>query len=117
MFKKVYNVQTGESETIEITDQEEIASLTPIELTIEQKRALMKVTTFQAHAAVARAGLYDAVVSLMASPDTPLETKLAWDKAQTFNRLSPAIIQMGAALGLSETQLDDLFTVAATIEA
>lgn len=86
-------------------------------LSIEEIRQSMKVTSFQAHAAVARAGLYDEVTSLIENELTPIETKLAWNKAQTFERLSPAILTMGVALGLSDEQLDDLFNVAKTIEA
>lgn len=80
-------------------------------------RLSMRVTTFQAHAAINRSGLYDAVEALMADPLTPFEVRLAWDKAQHFSRLSPAVTTMGAALGLTDTQLDDLFALAATIEA
>lgn len=80
-------------------------------------RENMKVTTFQAHAAINRSGLYNAVTELMNDPATDFEVKLAWDKAQHFSRLSPAVLAMGAALGLTDQQLDDLFALAATIEA
>lgn len=80
-------------------------------------RALIEVTAFQAHAAIARSGLYDAVESIMQSEATPLETKLAWNKAQSFKRLSPTVLAMSAALGLTDKQIDDLFALAATIEA
>lgn len=80
-------------------------------------RAKMHVTTFQAHAAIHRSGLYNAVVELMNDPATDFEVKLAWEKAQHFSRLSPTVAAMGAALGLTDQQLDDLFALAATIEA
>ena len=80
-------------------------------------RELMNVTAFQAHAAIARAGLYEQVESLMSNPETPLETRLAWQKAQTFRRLSPTVITLGAALGLDDEALDELFTLASTIDA
>lgn len=84
---------------------------------IQEIRSQMKVTTFQAHAAINRSGLYNAVTELMNDPATDFEVKLAWDKAQHFSRLSPAVLAMGAALGLTDQQLDDLFALAATIEA
>jgi hypothetical protein len=80
-------------------------------------RENMIVTRFQAHAAIARAGQYEAVVALMDAPETPFETRLAWNEAQEFTRTSPTVQSMGAVLGLSETQLDDLFILAATIKA
>lgn len=80
-------------------------------------RERMEVTAFQAKAAIARSGLYDPVVELMHHPDTPLETKLAFEEVLTFKRLSPTVVTMGAALGLTDQQLDDLFSLAATIKA
>lgn len=87
------------------------------ELPPKDPRESMEVTAFQAKAAIARSGLYDPVVELMHHPDTPLETKLAWEEVLTFKRLSPTVLTMGAALGLTDSQLDDLFGLAATIEA
>lgn len=80
-------------------------------------RTLIEVTAFQAHAAIARTGLYDDVTAIMEDANTPLEVKLAWNKAQSFKRLSPTVTMMAQALGLPEEQLDDLFALAATIEA
>jgi hypothetical protein len=80
-------------------------------------REYIRVTAFQAHAAIARSGLYDAVTALMGDPDTPLEVKLAWGKASEFRRLSPVVLEMATKLELTDAQLDDLFTLAATIEA
>jgi len=75
------------------------------------------VSRFQARAALHLAGLLDDVEALMAAPDTPALAKLAWADAQEFKRNSPTMLAMAAELGLTETQLDELFTVAAGIEA
>jgi len=75
------------------------------------------VTRFQARAALHMAGLLPQVEALMADPATPVLAKLAWADAQDFKRNSPTIAQMAAALGLTDQQLDDLFTTAATIDA
>jgi hypothetical protein len=80
-------------------------------------RSSMIVTAFQAKAAIGRIGLYDQVETLMSNPDTPFEIALAWREVLTFKRLSPTVVAMGAALGLSDAQLDDLFVLAATIDA
>ncbi len=86
-------------------------------LILPNPRELMIVSSFQAKAALARSGDYNNVLTIMAKPETPLETKLAWDNAQYFRRLSATVLTLGAALGKTDTQLDDLFTLASTIEA
>jgi len=73
------------------------------------------VTRFQALAALHNAGLLDAVKALMADPATDPITVLAWDNGQTFNRNSSTIISMGTVLGLTSTDLDNLFIAAAQI--
>lgn len=79
------------------------------------------VSRFQAKAAMARSvdgegvSLLSKVELLM--EQAPVETQLAWTDAQEFRRTSPTLLTMGAALGLDSAALDDLFTVAAEIEA
>lgn len=75
------------------------------------------VSRFQARAALHLAGLLDDVEAMMALPETPVLAKLAWADAQEFKRDSPSLLGIAGALGLTETQLDDLFTTAAGIEA
>jgi hypothetical protein len=43
--------------------------------------------------------------------------QLAWSDATAFTRDSPTIADLSAQLGLTPAQVDDLFTIAATIEA
>ena len=75
-----------------------------------------EVGPYQARVALLRSGLLDEVEALMANPTTDAEIVIAWEKATVFKRNSTMIIGMGAALGLTEQQLDDLFVLAATIE-
>jgi AraC-like DNA-binding protein len=75
------------------------------------------VSRFQARAALHLAGLLDDVEAMMALPETPALAKLAWADAQEFKRNSPTVLAMSSALGMTEAQLDDLFTAAAGIEA
>lgn len=97
-----------------ISEEEALELTAPLEI---DPRQFIEVSAFQAHAAIARSGLYDPVEALMWHEDTPLETKLAWNKAQSFKRLSPTVLAMSAALGLTDKQIDELFALAATIEA
>lgn len=75
------------------------------------------VSRFQARAALHLAGLLDTVEAIMASPATPVMAKLAWADAQEFKRTSPSLLGIAGAIGLTDAQLDDLFTTAAGIEA
>lgn len=75
------------------------------------------VTRFQARMALRNAGLFDAAVSLMEQPDTPLSVIEAWDSAQEFRRDSENVQSMAVALGLNGSELDELFIAAAEIQA
>ena len=75
------------------------------------------VSRFQARAALHLAGLLETVEAMMAAPETPALAKLAWADAQEFKRTSPTVLSLAASLGLTEAQLDELFTTAAGIDA
>ena len=75
------------------------------------------VSRFQARAALHLAGLLETVEAMMAAPETPALAKLAWADAQEFKRNSPTVLSLSASLGLTEAQLDALFTTAAGIDA
>lgn len=80
-------------------------------------RVPQEVTRFQARAALHGAGLLEPIEAMMADPQTPMLTKLAWQDAQTFKRQSPTVLTLAGALGLSSAALDQLFTTASGIEA
>jgi len=82
-------------------------------------RELMIVTAAQAHAAIATKSpaLYDQIESMMNDPETEIKDKIFWNKAQVFKRLSPTVVRIGSEIGLSEEDLDELFALAATIDA
>lgn len=75
------------------------------------------VSRFQARAALYLAGYFEAVEEHMARPDTPMLSKLAWQDAQTFERSSATVAVLAAALALSDSDVDALFTSAAEITA
>jgi hypothetical protein len=74
------------------------------------------VSRFQARGALHMAGLLETVENAMAA-STDKMAQLAWTDAQEFRRESPTILAISAALGMTDEQLDNLFTVAATIDA
>lgn len=76
-----------------------------------------KVTAFQAKAALLHANLLDAVEAMMAHADTPRIVKLAWLETLHFERTSPTVAAMAAALKLSAADVDQLFIYASEVEA
>lgn len=75
-----------------------------------------KVTRFQALAALHRFGLLEQVETMMAQGSTDTLTKLAWQNALEFKRTSPMVLNLAQAIGLSDTQLDELFIAAGGVE-
>jgi hypothetical protein len=69
------------------------------------------VTMRQARLALHRAGLLTQVNSTITDPEAQIE----WEYATTVERNSPLVQNLAAGLGLTEQQLDDLFTTAATL--
>ena len=75
------------------------------------------VTRNQAQSARYLTGMLESVEALMTHPDTPMLQRLAWKNALEFKRQSPTVLAMGAALGLTDADIDGLFIAAAGIEA
>jgi len=76
-----------------------------------------QVTRFQALAELSNVGLLAQAQAIIDDPATPELSKLAWENALHFERTSPTLIALAQALGLSDSQLDDLFIAAAQITA
>lgn len=79
------------------------------------ERATMVCSRFQAKAALQAAGLLSTIEAVVAAGDDFV--KLAWAEAVEFKRNSPTIAALQDAAGLTDTQIDDLFRTAMTIEA
>lgn len=82
---------------------------------IEQERAKMVVSRFQARAALFNAGLLASVEAAVAEASQFVQ--IAWADAQEFRRNSTTIATLKTAVGLTDAQLDQLFRDAALIEA
>jgi uncharacterized spore protein YtfJ len=70
------------------------------------------VSSAQAKIALFRAGLLDTVQSAVTG-----EAAIWFADALTWRRDNPNVVGIGAALGLSDAQIDELFAVAASIDA
>lgn len=73
------------------------------------------ISRFQARAALMDAGLL-AEAELAIADAGPL-AQLAWAEATEWHRNSPTIAAIGAELGLTDAQMDDLFRAAVLIAA
>lgn len=73
------------------------------------------VTAYQAKAALAMMGFYDQVEQYINQDTTDTLIKLKWQYSN-FRRSDPVVLQIADALGITSEQLDDLFSLAATID-
>jgi len=108
MLEVITHAPTGEVTTREYTSEENGAALVAW-------RSRMVVSRFQAMAALLDAGLL-AGVNLALAGAGPV-AQLAWAEAVEFRRNSPTIAALAVGLGLTDTQIDDLFRAAAQITA
>lgn len=85
------------------------------EISVEESQLLKwrqtcKVSNFQAKAALLESDLLEpaeAIVNILGG-----KVKLSWDLEPTWSRTSKEIISIGEALGLSDTDIDNLFKLA-----
>lgn len=76
-----------------------------------------EVTMRQARLALRQSGLLSSVDAAIASLPEPAATDAAieWEYSQSVVRTQPFTLTLAGALGLSESDLDDLFRFAATL--
>lgn len=74
-----------------------------------------EVAMWQARAAMRDAGVFDKVAAAVAASGNSA-VQAAWEYATAFNRSSPSVQAMWAALGESPESLDTLFIAAAKIK-
>ena len=75
----------------------------------------IEVRSAQAKIALVHTGFYDAVLQIMADPNTPIEVKLKWEYETVFKRNDPVIIQMAGLLKRNRDELTALFQYAKLI--
>ena len=69
----------------------------------------------QALAATGKLSLVQPAIDAIADPAQRTMIQIEWDDSQEFQRNRASVIGIGTAIGLSSTQLDELFTLAATL--
>ncbi len=75
-----------------------------------------EVTRFQAKAIMLQQNILDSVEQAINGSNDPL-LKLVWNEALTFERQSPALVAVAKVLGLTEKQLNNMFTAASQLKA
>ena len=103
------DVSTGERTEREMTP-EEVAQFVDYVPPVPQS-----ATRARAKIALVRAGKYADVNDYVASSNN-LELQIWWNEAADFERNHPYVLGVAAQLGWTDTQLDHLFRLAATVE-
>jgi hypothetical protein len=75
------------------------------------------VTRFQALAILAAGGYLDTVRTHIATLDANNVQRLAWENAADWERSSPTLNALATMLGLTSTEVDDLFVAASQVSA
>lgn len=83
-----------------------------------QKTSQTHVTRRQARQALLLAGYLDDIPNLISNIEDDTQRRLAqieWEDATEFERYNPTVLLIAQGLGLTDTQLDELFAHAATL--
>lgn len=96
-----------QAEWVQITDSEAVAFIHV------QAPPIAPISPRQIRQALTRAGLRAAVEAAVAAGDQDL--KDWWEFSTAFERLNPQVTAMAAALGVSESALDSLWALGASL--
>lgn len=105
-------LQPGETRQAAPAPEPEPPVLTPEEQ-LAAERAAMVCSPLQGRLALRQVGMFDQVQAAIAAADDT--TKDAFEYAVEWRRTSPMMVSLAAAIGLGETQMDDLFRTAMAI--
>lgn len=83
------------------------------EPTLEQRRAAMVCSKAQGKLALLQAGLLDTVEAWIATQ--PRTVQIEYEARGEWQRTWPLVVSAGLAFGLTDTDLDNLFTLAPTL--
>lgn len=98
---------------VPMTPEEEDAMLAEWEANASAVRIPQVVTMRQARLALSDAGLLEQVNTAVAAADEA--TRISWEFAQEVKRTDTYVISIGAALGLTTEQIDNLFIEASVL--
>jgi hypothetical protein len=87
--------------------EEELKARVPRSVTMRQGRLALLAT--------GKLSLVQAAIDAIVDADERAAAQIEWEYAATIDRDSPFVQQMAAGLGLTDEQMDQLFTLASTI--
>ena len=96
--------------TEDATVEEQIAEYEANKL--QKRREAMTVSNKDLRLALNDQGVYGDVEGAMAKSTNTTELEIHWSFSTHINRLDPWVVEVGAALGMSDDQLDELFEAA-----
>lgn len=99
---------------VELTPDEEEALLAEWAANAAKINVPQSVTMRQARLAIHNAGLSFNVEQAIANVNDEA-TRITWDYAQEVKRNDPYVASIGAAMGLTDEQIDNLFIQAAAL--
>lgn len=80
-------------------------------------RFSLACSPFQGRMALSNANYLNQVEAIINDPNTPKETKIAWEYAIEWKRMSPMIVNLASTLGMTDEEVDQLFRDAQQITA
>ncbi len=97
----------------------EVCNVSVVSLSNNEIRELTvpkTISKFQAYAVLHKNNLISVIENYINNSEFPEINKIAWIYANEFNRDSEILNDTGKAIGLTESQIDDLFIEASTIK-
>lgn len=91
-----------------LTEIQAVNDLTPVPQEVTMRQA--RLALFQANKLLA----VDFAINQMTEPEQTT-TRIWWEYATSVERNQPLVAALGSAIGLSSTDIDDLFRLAATL--
>ena len=110
-------IQVMVDDVVRDATPEELAEIEALAAAANQPTVPQEVSMRQARLALLGRGVLgqvDAAIDSLPSPDSEA-ARIEWDYSSVVARNSPLVTMMGAALGLDEDALDELFITAARL--
>lgn len=106
--------QFGEAGLVEMTKAQVEKHLAP---DVQSPRVILSVTMRQARLALHAEGLLQSVEDAISAMPEPSQTaaRIEWDHAGHVERSSQFVAMLGAAIGLDDAQMDELFMAASIL--
>jgi mevalonate kinase len=101
-----------------VTDYGNGTVIRELRFTVTAHSVPQTVTRRQAKQALlinGKLSLVQPAIDAIADPSQKAMIQIEWDDSQEFERNRPSVIAIGTAIGLSSSQLDELFVLAATL--